>query len=448
LESAQTDGVLTVAALNREARRLLESGLGIVRVEGELSNVARPASGHMYWTLKDTSAQVRCAMFRQANRRLDFRPEDGKQVVVTGRVSLYEARGDYQLIVDSMEEAGEGLLRQRFEALKKKLDTEGLFDPARKKPLPAFPARIGVVTSPTGAAIRDVLIALGRRFPAVSVIVYPTSVQGASAAGEIVAALELADRRAECDIVILTRGGGSLEDLWPFNEEIVARAIAAMSLPVIAGVGHETDFTIADFVADVRAPTPSQAAELAVPVQAEIERALGSLAVRLGRIVRRTLTDWTRHLETLDHRLARTHPRTSIQLRQQRLDELEMRMLRAVAQRREAAQRRLDGIAGRLARVSPALRVAKASEALARARGQLQQAIRHRLERLAGRLALTERGLNGLSPLATLDRGYAIVTRAGDGAAVTSSAAVEPGSDVDIRVARGRIRANVTDTSE
>src|SRR5690606_12813501 len=233
--------VLTVSALNREARLLIERSFGSIWVEGEISNLSRPSSGHLYWSLKDAYAQVRCAMFRQAARNLGFALENGQQVVVRARVSFYEARGEFQLVVDEVEEAGEGLLRRRFEALKRGLKAEGLFDPERKRPLPRVPKRIGVITSPTGAAIRDVLTALRRRFPTIPVLIYPTSVQGNGAAQEIARTLELADRRAECDVLILTRGGGSLEDLWAFNEEIVARAVAAVSIPIIVGVGHETD---------------------------------------------------------------------------------------------------------------------------------------------------------------------------------------------------------------
>src|SRR5690606_10647679 len=241
LAFGETREILTVSTLNREARLLVERSFGMVWVEGEISNLSRPASGHLYWSLKDANAQVRCAMFRQQARLVDFALANGQQVLVRARVSFYEARGEVQLVVESIEEAGEGLLRRRFEELKRRLKAEGLFDPERKRPIPRVPRRIGVVTSPTGAAIRDVLTALRRRFPTVPVLIYPTSVQGNGAAQEIARTLELADRRRECDVLILTRGGGSLEDLWAFNEEIVARAVAAVSIPIIVGVGHETD---------------------------------------------------------------------------------------------------------------------------------------------------------------------------------------------------------------
>ena len=390
--------VLTVSALNLEARLLVEGGLGTVWVEGEISNLARPASGHMYWTLKDAQAQVRCAMFRQSARRVHAPIDNGQQVLVKARASVYTARGEFQLIVDYLEEAGEGLLRRRFEELKRKLAAEGLFDTERKKALPALPGRIGVVTSPTGAAIRDVLIALRRRFPATSVLIYPTSVQGEGAPEEIVRALRLADARGDCDLVIVTRGGGSIEDLWAFNEESVARAIAAMSIPVISGVGHETDFTIADFVADVRAPTPSQAAELAVPEQSQLLARLDRHLDYLGHSASRRLGDEARKLDTLAHRLSRAHPGVAIRFSHQRLDELESRLGRAV---------------------------------------------KTRLERFANRLTLADRALASLSPLATLDRGYAIVARQDDGSIMTDSSAVSRGAGIDIALARGRLAATV-----
>jgi exodeoxyribonuclease VII large subunit len=390
--------VLTVSALNRAVRRLIEEGLGAVWVEAEISNLARPSSGHIYFTLKDEKAQVRCAMFRQQNRRLGFELDNGLQVLVRGRVGLYEPRGDYQLIVDHMEEAGEGALRRRFDALKAKLEAEGLFDPAGKRQLPDIPERIGVITSPSGAALRDVLISLKRRFPATDVLIYPTSVQGDKAAGEIVAALERASTRAECDLLILTRGGGSLEDLWPFNEEIVARAVAAVAIPIIVGVGHETDFTIAEFVADLRAPTPSQAAELAVPEQRDYMDRLLGVAESLERFLRRRARDEQRKLDALEHRLGRAHPGVMLRAQQQRVDEFE---------------------------------------------GRIKRALKQAIVDVTTRIKLVERGLVSLSPLATLERGYAIVTRANDGELVTNSSAVEAGSGIEIRLASGELAATV-----
>ncbi len=395
--------VYTVAQLNRAARVVLESGLGMVWVEGELSNLARPSSGHWYFSLKDRDAQLRCAMFRARNLLTRFKPADGQQVLVRGRISLYEPRGDYQLVVEYMEEAGLGALQRAFEELKQKLAAEGLFAAEHKRPLPAAPARIGVITSPTGAAIRDILHILQRRFPAAAVLIYPVPVQGAAAAPAIVDALHLASARAECDVLILARGGGSLEDLWAFNDERVARAIRASNIPVVTGIGHEVDDTIADFAADLRAPTPSGAAQLVVPDRQVWQARFGQLAQRFAAAIRRQLVDDTQQLQQLQQRLQRAHPGARLQQHAQRLDELEQRLLRA-------------------------------------AQSQL---------RLAGsRLELLARALHGISPLATLGRGFAIVTRSIDGAVLTQAAQAPPGTAIDVRLAQGRLQANVTGSSE
>jgi exodeoxyribonuclease VII large subunit len=434
--------ILSVSNLNREARRIVETGLGTVWVEGEISNLSRPSSGHLYWSLKDSAAQVRCAMFRLATRGLGFELANGQQVLVRARASLYEARGEYQLLVDYVEEAGEGVLRRKFEELKRRLAAEGLFDPARKVPIPKLPRRIGVVTSPTGAALRDVLIALRRRFPATAVLIYPTQVQGASAADEIARTLALADRRADCDVLILTRGGGSLEDLWSFNEEVVARAVAAMKLPVIVGVGHEIDFTIADFVADLRAPTPSQAAELAVPDQRDWLKRFGVCEQQLGTCVRRRIAAERRHFGTVAHRLQRCNPSVQLRERAQRLDELESRLKRALERRIETRKLRLARLATAVAHASPAHRLTRTRERWRTAHGDLRRALLRQVERTQQRLKLASRALTSLSPLATLERGYAIVTDSG-GKVLTDSASVARGSAIDVRLARGGLTATV-----
>ncbi|HEX6995030.1 MAG TPA: exodeoxyribonuclease VII large subunit [Gammaproteobacteria bacterium] len=435
--------ILTVSALNREARLLVERSFGVVWVEGEISNLSRPSSGHLYWSLKDANAQVRCAMFRQAARNIGFALENGQQVVVRARVSFYEARGEFQLVVDEVEEAGEGLLRRRFEALKRRLKAEGLFDPERKRPLPRVPKRIGVITSPTGAAIRDVLTALKRRFPTIPVLIYPTSVQGNGAAQEIARTLELADRRRECDVLILTRGGGSLEDLWAFNEEIVARAVAAVGIPIIVGVGHETDFTIADFAADLRAPTPSQAAELAVPDCAEWRHRLARAAAHLERSASRRIRSDAQRLSVLAHRLNRCHPGLLLRQQAQRLDDLEERARRALTRRLDERRARLVRLAARIDARNPQHRVAAAAQRCRFASERLERAMHRRIERLAHRVAVTDRTLRSLSPLATLDRGYAIVARADDGHIVTDSSTVAKGTGLSIRLARGSLTAKV-----
>jgi exodeoxyribonuclease VII large subunit len=434
--------ILSVSGLNREARRIVETGLGTVWVEGEISNLSRPSSGHLYWSLKDAEAQVRCAMFRMASRGLGFELANGQQILVRARASLYEARGEYQLIVDYAEEAGEGVLRRRFDELKRRLAAEGLFEAARKKAIPKLPRRIGVVTSPTGAALRDVLIALRRRFPATAVLVYPTPVQGNGAAEEIARTLELADQRAECDVLILTRGGGSLEDLWSFNEEIVARAIAALKLPIIVGVGHEIDFTIADFVADLRAPTPSQAAELAVPDQGDWLKRFALLAGRLTSAARRQLTLDERKVAMLAHRLSRSHPGVQLRERAQRLDELEARLVRALERSIGARRLKLARLATAIAHATPAQQLARARERWRTAQSDLRRALLRQVERTQQRVALAARSLQSLSPLATLERGYAIVTDA-SGKVLTDGSAAVRGATVDVRLARGSLLATV-----
>jgi exodeoxyribonuclease VII large subunit len=448
LELPGERSVFSVSALNREARLILESGLGTVWVEGEISNLSRPSSGHMYWSLKDDRAQLRCAMFRQSNRRLGFELANGQQVLVRGRISLYEARGDFQLIADYVEESGEGELRRRFEALKRKLAAEGLFDAERKQALPRLPRRIGVVTSPTGAAIRDVLIALRRRFPAVRVLIYPTRVQGEGAAAEIASRLALADRRGDCDLLILTRGGGSLEDLWAFNEEAVARAVAAVETPIIVGVGHEVDFTIAEFAADLRAPTPSQAAELAVPNRQDFVAAVQRAAEQLRRAALRSIEQARSRAATLAHRLQRAHPGVALRTRQQRLDELEARLTRAVERRIAADKLRHGRLASRIRAASPRLRIATARDRWRRNDEKLRSAIASRLDRLTRRISLAERSLRSLSPVATLARGYAIVTRADDGTLLRDATAVEHGTGIAVRLARGHLTATVDDTEK
>lgn len=435
--------VYTVSRLNREVKLLLEHGLPLIWIEGEISNLARPRSGHLYFTLKDEQAQVRCAMFRGRNRLLGFEPADGMHVLARVRVSLYEPRGEYQLVVEHMEEAGDGALRRAFEALKRRLQAEGLFDAARKRPLPRLPRRIGVVTSPTGAAVRDILHVLRRRFAAIPVLIYPTSVQGEAAAGEIVAALRRAAERRECDVLILARGGGSLEDLWPFNEEAVARAIAASPIPVVTGVGHEVDFTIADFAADVRAPTPSAAAETVTPDAAEWLARMEALERRLATEIARTLEARAQRVDWLERRLAREHPGARLQRVGERVLALRDRALRAQTARLAALGHRVERAATALAAHHPGERVAALGERVAQLRHRLGRAGEARLERAAQRLGAAGRALHAVSPLATLDRGYAIVTREADGRILRDAAEARPGDAVTARLARGRLRCRV-----
>jgi exodeoxyribonuclease VII large subunit len=436
--------IFSISQLNAQARMLLERGLGSVWLEGEISNLARPASGHWYFSLKDESAQVRCAMFRNRSMLVRFPVKDGAKVLARGRVSLYEARGEFQVVIDHLEEAGEGALRRRFEELKRKLQAEGLFEAAHKKPLPDLPHRIGVVTSPTGAALRDILHILQRRFPAVPVLVYPVAVQGEAAAREIVQALQLADARRECDVLILARGGGSLEDLMAFNEESVARAIYACGIPIISGVGHETDVTIADFVADERAPTPSGAAERSVPDSAEYLRALAALERNLVQAVCRRLSSLRQALQQWERSLNRLSPRARLQQHAQRLDELEQRMQRAARARLERARVRLSNVEALLGRSSPARRLAPLKQRLDVAQRRLPAAIQRRLQIARERFERSMRTLNAVSPLATLERGYAIVTDSG-AHVVTDASELAPGAQIEARMARGSVRATVTE---
>ncbi|HEX7013348.1 MAG TPA: exodeoxyribonuclease VII large subunit [Steroidobacteraceae bacterium] len=437
--------VYTPSRLNREARTLLERGFPSLWLEGEISNLSRPSSGHWYFSLKDESAQLRCAMFRQRNLLTRFTPRDGAHVLVRGRVSLYEPRGEYQFIADHMEEAGEGALRRRFELLKIKLAREGLFESARKRPIPRLPKRIGVITSPTGAAVRDVLHILRRRFCSIPVLVYPVQVQGAAAASQIAAKIRLASARAECDVLILARGGGSLEDLWAFNEEVVARAIYECSIPIVTGIGHEIDFTIADFVADVRAPTPSGAAELVAPDCNEWLRSFALLARRLEVAVRRSLRNRQDRTRWLERRLSQLHPGTQLRQQAQRLDELEQRLVRAMRSELGSRRSAVAHLFAHLRQHSPAVRVEAARGRLQVARAAMRSTIARHLERRHTRLRIAAGKLDAVSPLATLKRGYAIVTNA-SGNVITDARGLRTGEEIEARLARGSVRARVERT--
>jgi exodeoxyribonuclease VII large subunit len=442
-DAAPGRSVYTVSRLNQEVRVLLERGLGVVWVEGELSNFTQPSSGHWYFSMKDRGAQVRCAMFRLKNTVLGFTPKAGQQVVARGRVSLYEARGEYQLIVDHLEEAGVGALQREFERLKAKLAAEGLFASDRKRSPPRFPRRIAVVTSPTGAAVRDILNILARRFPPAAVLIYPTAVQGAAAAPAIVQALQLASSRMDCDVLILARGGGSLEDLWCFNDERVARAIRNCAVPVVTGIGHEIDFTIADFAADARAPTPSGAAELVAPDRVACLEALTRMDGRMSACMRRELRVVSSRLAAVGIRLKQAHPGLRLTHQAQRLDDLEQRLAGAATAVLHTRRHRLSEAYTRLVHRSPAYLVRECGRREEVLRGRLDHALRQYLSRLTHRLALANKALDMASPLATLARGFAIVTRA-DGTLVTNANSVPAGEEIEARLASGRLSARVT----
>lgn len=433
--------VYSVSRLVQEVRQHLETGFPLLWLEGEISNFAHPASGHFYFTLKDEAAQVRCAMFRNRNQLLRFQPRNGLRILVRARVSLYEARGEFQLIIEHMEEAGAGALRQAFEALKARLAAEGLFDAARRRPLPALPRRLGVITSPTGAAVRDILSVLARRFPALPVLVYPVPVQGETAAAAIVETLRLAGARRECDVLILARGGGSLEDLQPFNEESVARAIRACPIPVVSGVGHEVDVTIADFAADRRAPTPSAAAELVVPDRAEWLTRLEATQRRLGRIAHTVLARRRERLEWLRQRLQ--HPGQRLIALAQRVDELEQRLDRAQGHLLQHRAARLAELSAHLRRHAPLHRLHQLQQQRGNLALRLDHALAATLARRREQLAALARGLHTVSPLATLERGYAIATRTDTGEILRDARQAPPGTVVETRLARGRLRSRV-----
>lgn len=434
--------VYSVSRLNAEVRGVLE-GFPALWVEGEVSNLARPASGHLYLTLKDAGAQVRCAMWRPRAQRLGFALADGMQVLCRARVGLYEPRGEFQLILEHVEPAGDGALRRRFEELKHRLAAEGLFDAGRKRPLPAAIRTVGVVTSASGAALHDVLTTLARRAPQLGVVVYPSAVQGAAAVDELVAAIRAAGERAECDVLLVVRGGGSLEDLWCFNDERVARALAASPIPTVSGVGHEVDVTIADLVADLRAPTPTAAAERVSPDADALARRVEALALRLRVAADRELRRAAERTRVVAHRLAQLHPGQRLAQRGQRLDELEARLRRSAVFGLDHRRARAAAAASALRRHAPATRLAELRGRLGLLGSRLDHAARAALGAPRERLALAAHALQSVSPLATLARGYAIVSTPG-GTALRDARAVAVGDPLEARLARGRIAARVT----
>ena len=433
--------VLSVSALNRSVRDLLEHRFPLLWVGGEISNFVQARSGHLYFSLKDDQAQVRCVMFRGRGASLDWQPRDGLQVEIRALVSLYEPRGDFQLNVEFMRRAGLGALYEAFLRLRDRLEREGLFDPALKRPIPAYPRSIGVVTSPAAAALRDVLTTLARRNPSVPVVLYPTAVQGEGAPAEIVAALAAAARRRECDVLILCRGGGSIEDLWAFNDERVARAIRACAIPVVVGVGHETDFTIADFAADLRAPTPTGAAELASPARAELRARLDLLA---GRLHRRITRDLETRLQLLDHLTRRlVHPGRRLDAQTALLAQLRARLALAAERSLERGRWRLRDLADRAVRGLPALAPLEARVAgLAQ---RMRAAALHGSAQRTARLESLVQSLAHLDPRAVLERGYAIV-RDGEGRIVRRSAGLARGDPLDLTFAEGGANARVEQT--
>lgn len=433
--------VLTVSQLNGRARVLLEDVFSNIWVEGEISNLARPASGHVYFTLKDSGAQVRCALFRNNAARVRQALRDGLAVKVRGKVSLFEGRGDYQLILDTVEPAGDGALRLAFDALKEKLGNEGLFSSERKRALSAHPQRIGIVSSPTGAVIRDIISVFRRRAPQVELTLIPTAVQGREAINQIVRALQRADAQG-FDALILARGGGSLEDLWCFNEEAVARAIAACVTPIVSAVGHETDVSISDFVADVRAPTPSAAAELLAPDSSDLGRRLESLQRRLLLRIQNRLAHDRLRLDSLARRLR--HPGERLRQQAQRLDDLDMRLRRAFEQRLNQRRERLARLDTRLAAQHPGRALALLKQRLDNLAERLPRAMRQTLATRRQHLQVQVQTLQVVSPLATLSRGYSILLDE-RGQAIRSAAQTRNGQRLTARLGEGELQVRVED---
>ena len=440
-ESRTLRDIYSVSRLNREARSLLEGSFPLLWVEGEISNLSRPGSGHWYFTLKDEAAQVRCAMFRNRNINLRFTPDNGMHILLRARISLYEARGEYQIIAEHMEEAGDGALRRAFELLKQRLQTEGLFSPEHKKPLPIFPKQIGVITSATGAAVRDILTTIKRRFPALPVIVYPVAVQGAGSAEQIAKMITIAGHRNECDILILARGGGSLEDLWAFNEEIVARAIYQCPLPIVTGIGHEIDFTIADFVSDQRAPTPTAAAELVTPNQYELLNRLQQQTARLQHLLQSRLQRTSEKLHWLSRHIQ--HPGRRVQDWSQRLDEANTRLINAMNHKLRHSQSHVAQLRTQLQVNNPVLRLQSYQKQLGYLRLRSTTAISHVIERKSHTLTNLAHTLDTVSPLATLHRGYAIVTRNADKRILRSVTQTHTGELIRARLAQGQLVCKV-----
>ena len=435
--------IYTPSELNREVRMHIEMGFPRILLEAEISNLSKPASGHLYFTLKDNKAQIRCALFRSSASRLSIHPENGMKVLARGRISLYEPRGDFQLIVDSLRDAGEGLLRRQFEELKKKLEGEGLFDPTFKQPLPPYPLRIGVVTSPGGAAVRDILHVLARRWPVAKVRLYPVSVQGNEAPREILTALQAANEQNWAEILIVGRGGGSLEDLLAFNDEAVARAVFASGIPVISAVGHETDFSICDFVADLRAPTPSAAAELATPNQAVLKESFARNERQLLRLTRDRLQRDTQGLDHLSHRLQQRHPATRLGEQDKHIDTLQKSLIRSLQHQLKERESLLANLGRRLHNQHPGRRLNDLRTKINNIRQSIDIKMNILLTQHQQKLRNLARTLNAVSPLDTIGRGYAVITSTQTGKVISSVSQTQAGESITTQLSDGRLLGTV-----
>lgn len=437
-QSGETRKIYSVSELAFKVRKQLEDVIGQVWITGEISNLALPASGHWYFTLKDNGAQLRCAIFKNRNRSARFTPEDGQQVLLRAKLSLYEPRGDIQLIGEYIEPAGEGALQIAFNRLKEKLQTEGLFAPELKRPIPKFPRRIGIITSPSGAAIKDVLSVLKRRMPQIPVIIYPSQVQGEKAAKTLIEQLEIANQHAECDVLLLTRGGGSLEDMWCFNDETLARKIRESKIPVVSAVGHEVDTSISDWVADLRAPTPSAAAELLVPDQAELRHKLIQLERRLIGEFEHKLQVAQSKLDTLIARIV--HPKQQLNHYKIELHSLNKSLINAQRYLMQTKQGEFKDLQSRLHSYNPKLQLNQAKYSLQQANKNLKQSWSYLLKQKQQLLALKAQKLNNISPLATLERGYTI-TEDETGKAITSATKANKAKSLTTRFADGEVKS-------
>ena len=443
--TTKNKNIYSVSSLNRAAKSLLETGLGVVWLSGEISNLTIAVSGHWYFTLKDHSAQVKCAMFKGNNRRTGFTPKHGQQVLVRGKLSLYEARGDYQLIIESMAPEGDGLLKQQFEALKCQLAAEGLFSQQHKKNLPETINKVGIITSSTGAALHDILSVLKRRDPRLQIIIYPSQVQGAGSAESVAAQIQLANARNECDILIVGRGGGSLEDLWCFNEGIVAYAIFNSHLPIISAVGHEIDVTISDFVADLRAATPSAAAELVSQNSSVVSTQLQTLLTRLKRAMASRMQLKQHQQNLLKEKLLKQDPKHKLQQQSLQLDELSLRLSHAIKQTLSNKVQKNLSLQNKLFHYSPDQVIRLEQQKQTQLKSRLQTAMHNKLKQSEQALHNQLSQLNAVSPLATLARGYAIV-KDEKGKVATDGNALSVGTNVNIRLHKGQINAQVIST--
>ena len=435
--------IISVTELNKLAKSLLENGIPKLWIEGEISNLARPASGHIYFSLKDETSQIRCAWFKQRQSINANDITNGMKMLALGKISLYQPRGEYQFIIEKMETAGEGDLKRKYEELKQKLFNEGLFDRERKLEIPKLPKKIGVITSPSGAAIRDVLSILKRRFPLLPIVIFPITVQGDNAAPDIENALKNANLRADCDVLILTRGGGSLEDLWAFNEEIVARAIHASKIPIISAIGHETDTTIADFVSDIRAPTPSGAAEIVTPDQNELLKLLKTLFGRIEHETNQYINSKSQSMDWLSKRLSQSNPIMTVRKQIEISDNLRKLLFSSIGRNLSIHSKAVDSLKFRLNSSSPKLEIQKAISHLSEMQLKITTSTKSSVTKLNSQLTALGKTLDSLSPLKTLDRGYAVARDSKTKKIISNSEKVSINSQIDIKLAKGEIAAKV-----